>query len=228
MLVLIAEDDANLRQGLADLLQLEGYATVTAECGASAIAAFDKAVPDFCILDVSMPGVDGFEACKKIRARDQRVPILFLTARNEEIDRVLGLGLGADDYMGKPFGASELVARIRAICRRTTHSVKHRNDSQPFVMADLKIDPRALRAYRGNDAIALTPREVSVLLLLYRHPRLVVSRNQLYDECWGQEHFSNSRALDQFISGLRRKVELDPKEPRIISTVHGAGYRFDP
>jgi len=228
MLVLIAEDDANLRQGLAELLQLEGYATVTVECGASAIAAFDKAVPDFCILDVSMPGVDGFDACKKIRERSQRVPILFLTARNEEIDRVRGLGLGADDYMGKPFGASELIARIRAICRRTTPSIKPRNDSETFIMADLKIDPRALRAYRDKEAISLTQREVSVLYLLYRHPRLVVSRNHFYDECWGQEHFSNSRALDQFISALRRKVELNPKEPRIISTVHGTGYRFDP
>lgn len=228
MLILIAEDDTNLRRGLADLLQLEGFDTITAECGASAVATFDSAAPDFCILDVSMPVMDGFEACKRIRARDTKVPILFLTARNEEIDRVLGLGLGADDYMGKPFGAKELLARIRAILRRTPASAKGEPAGEAFVMADLRIDPRALRAYRGKNVIALTIREIAVLLLLYRNPNVVFSRNRLYDECWGQEHFSNSRALDQFISALRRKIEVDPKQPRIISTVHGAGYRFDP
>jgi two-component system, OmpR family, alkaline phosphatase synthesis response regulator PhoP len=228
MLILIAEDDTNLRRGLAELLQLEGFETVTAECGATAVATFEMAAPDFCILDVSMPGVDGFEACKRIRARDAHVPILFLTARNEEIDRVLGLGIGADDYMGKPFGAKELIARIKAILRRTPAAVKKGPANEAFEMADLHIDPRALRAYRGAAVIALTAREMAVLLVLYRNPRMVISRNQLYDECWGQEHFSNSRALDQFISALRRKVETDPKEPRIITTVHGVGYRFDP
>lgn len=228
MLILIAEDDANLRRGLADLLQLEGFKTVTAECGTTAVALFQSAMPDFCILDVSMPGMDGFEACRTIRASGSKVPILFLTARNEEIDRVLGLGLGADDYMGKPFGAKELIARIHAIARRSMASAKPSTDQPVFVMAGLKIDARALRAYRGDTMIPLTSRELAVLQLLYRHPRIVVSRNQLYDECWGQEHFSNSRALDQFISALRRKIEVDPKEPRIIATVHGAGYRFDP
>lgn len=225
MLILIAEDDANLRRGLAELLQLEGFETITAECGSSAVDTFARMHPDFCILDVTMPELDGFEACKQIRKHNPHVPILFLTARNEEIDRVLGLGLGADDYMGKPFSAQELVARIRAICRRTAVPVAA---DDIFVMHDLKIDPRALRAHRAETAIELSPRDVAVLSLLHQHPGLVVTRDQLYDRCWGQEHFSNSRALDQFISTLRRKIESNPATPRIIATVHGAGYRFDP
>lgn len=228
MLILIAEDDPNLRRGLAELLQLEGFSTSPAECGRSAIAAFDNARPDFCILDVSMPGVDGFEVCKHIRGKDRHVPILFLTARNEEIDRILGLGLGADDYMGKPFSSQELLARIRAIARRTAAGSPLVRGAGDFVMCDLKIDPRALRAYRNATAIDLTPREAAVLKYFHERAGFVVSRNELYDHCWGQEHFSNSRALDQFISALRRKIESSLASPRIIATVHGAGYRFDP
>ncbi len=225
MLILIAEDDANLRHGLAELLKLEGFEAVTAECGSSAVALFEKVQPDFCILDVTMPGLDGFEACKRIREQNLHVPILFLTARNEEIDRILGLGLGADDYMGKPFSARELIARIRAISRRIVDPVAA---DGVFIMYDLRIDPHALRAYRTEIAIELSPRDVAVLKLLHHRAGFVVSRDQLYDTCWGQEHFSNSRALDQFISTLRRKIESNPAAPRIITTVHGAGYRFDP
>lgn len=228
MLILIAEDDANLRRGLAELLQLEGFETVTAECGLSALAAFEHMPPDFCIFDVAMPGIDGFEACKRVRARNPHVPILFLTARNEEIDRVLGLGLGADDYMGKPFSAQELIARIRAICRRTAASPPASTGEGVFVMGDLRIDLRALRAYRGGAAIGLSTREAAVLRLLFLRAGLVVSRDELYNHCWGQEHYTNSRALDQFISALRRKIECNPAAPRIITTVHGAGYRYDP
>lgn len=228
MLILIAEDDVNLRRGLAELLQLEGFNIVTAECGLSAIATFEKVKPDFCILDVSMPGIDGFDACKRIRERNTHVPILFLTARNEDIDRVLGFGLGADDYMGKPFSSQELIARIKAISRRTAVTTLAPPDNGVFAMCDLRIDPRALRAYRAEIAIGLSPREVAVLRLLHQCAGFVVRRDQLYDGCWGQEHFPNSRALDQFISALRRKIESNPAAPRIIATVHGAGYRFDP
>lgn len=226
MKILIAEDDANLRRGLAELLQLEGFQVVAAQSGTSAAVAFESSPADFCILDVSMPGIDGFEVCKRIRHRAPNVPILFLTARNDEIDRVLGFGLGADDYMGKPFSSRELVARVKAISRRAAPPVVPENGT--FMMSDLKIDPRALRAYRNGEAIALSPREADVLKMLHRNSGLVVSRDQLYDECWGQAHFANSRALDQFISALRRKIESNAAAPCIIKTVHGAGYRFDP
>ena len=227
MLILIAEDDANLRRGLAELLEMEGFETVTAACGVTAVDVFQNSKPDFCILDVSMPGLDGFEVCKEIRKQDHQVPMLFLTARNEEIDRVRGLGLGADDYMGKPFGTQELLARVRAILRRLAPAKATPAADAAFNMHELRVEPRALRAYRGQTAIALSSREVDVLRMLYKHAGYVVSRDELYNDCWGHEHFPNSRALDQFISSLRRKIESDPSSPRIIVTVHGAGYRYD-
>lgn len=228
MQILIAEDDTNLRRGLSELLQLEGYDVITAECGLSAVELFKTRSPDFCILDVSMPGLDGFETCKAIRQLDQKVPIIFLTARNEEINRLLGFGLGADDYVGKPFGSQELIARISAILRRTSSEQSTKPDDDVFVMGDLRVDARAMRAYRSETGIALSPKEISVLRLLHNQAGLAVTRDALYDRCWGREHYPNSRALDQFISNLRRKIETDPASPRIITTVHGAGYRFDP
>lgn len=228
MRILVVEDDANLRRGLADLLALEGHETVPVEDGTEALCVFSGKHPDFCILDVGLPGRDGFEVCKAMRALDPDVPILFLTARTEEIDRVLGFGLGADDYLGKPFSSLELVARIRAISRRRTPSSKGRRDDGSFTMRDLCIDPRALRAFRGSAVIALTPREIDLLCLLNERPGQAISRDEIYDRCWGQEHFANSRALDQFVAMLRRKIERDPRAPEIISTVHRVGYRFDP
>lgn len=230
MKILIAEDDGHLRQGLADLLALEGFATAVAEDGARALEAFAVSPPDFCILDVTMPGLDGFEVCKAIRARGYDVPILFLTARTEEIDRVLGFGLGADDYVGKPFSSRELVARIHAIARRRSPLVAGATgvaESGCFTMRDLRIDPPALRAFRGDRAIDLSQRELNVLRLLHDRVGLAVSRNELYDKCWGRAYFPNSRALDQFVAALRRKIERHAASPAIISTVHGIGYRYD-
>lgn len=226
MMILIAEDDPKLRSGLAELMELEGHRVLTAECGRSALAAFEKDRPQFCIFDVSMPGMDGFELCKAVRKRDPDVPVLFLTARNEEIDRLLGLGVGADDYMGKPFSAQELIARVKAISRRSLAGADRASERE-FALGDLRIDPLALRAHRADAVIDLSVREVAVLQLLHRRTGRVVSRDELYDECWGQSHFANSRAVDQFVSGLRRKIEIDPAEPALIKTVHGAGYRYD-
>lgn len=228
MLVLIAEDDANLRRGLSDLLQLEKFETVVAECGKSAVAQFERFRPDFCILDVTMPGLDGFEVCKAIRAADPDVPVLFLTARTDEIDRVLGFGLGADDYVGKPFSSRELVSRVRAIARRSAKGVRPAQEDGSFVMHDLKISTKAQRAFRGEEVIELTSREVAVLKVLHERAGFVVTRDELYDRCWGRSHFANSRALDQFIAALRRKIELEGATRRVINTVHGTGYRYDP
>lgn len=227
MMILIAEDDPRLRGGLAELMELEGFSVTPAACGVSALEAFERLRPDFCILDVTMPGMDGFELAKAIRKRNSRVPILFLTARDEEIDRLLGLGIGADDYMGKPFSAQELIARIKAVSRRTFGLSGDGLQDRAFTLGDLRVAPDALRAYRDRTVIELTPREIAVLMLLHRRAGLVVTRDQLYDECWGQSHFANSRAVDQFVSSLRRKIEIDAAEPLIIKTVHGAGYRYD-
>lgn len=224
MLILVAEDDAHLRRGLCDLLALENFTTIAAEDGTAALAMFSRQRPDFCLLDVTMPGLDGFEVCRAIRAIDAAVPVLFLTARSDEIDRVRGFGLGADDYVAKPFSSLELISRIRAIDRRCAQRAAKPDDT--FTMRDLTISPKALRAFRAGRTIELTAREAAVLALLRRRAGYVVTRDELYDHCWGRSYFANSRAVDQFIAALRRKI-ADVGEPRLIETVHGAGYRFD-
>lgn len=230
MRILIAEDDAHLRRGIADLLMLEGYACVAVADGAAALAAFRASVPDFCIFDVVMPGLDGITLCRTIRRENADVPILLLTARGQEIDRVLGLEGGADDYVAKPFGTRELVARIRAITRRSARSPARSPagaDARRFRMGDLDVDRGALRAFRDGRAIDLARREVELLAVLHARAGQAVSRDALLDLCWGRDYMPNSRALDQYVSALRRKIERDPAAPRIIRTVHGVGYRYD-
>ncbi len=227
--ILIAEDDEHTREALREVLTMEGFQVVAAADGLQAVDFFRVENPDFVCLDVMMPGLNGYEVCKQIRKQDEKVPILFLTAKAEEIDTVLGLELGADDYMTKPFGVKEIIARIRAILRRTATRVSpgRTKGDEVFTMDDLRIVPDELRAYRGEVEIQLSPRDVKVLRLLFDRRGKVVDRNTLADEVWGVDYFPESRALDQHISQLRKRVEKDPSQPRIIRTVHGAGYRFE-
>ncbi len=224
--ILIAEDDDHTRDALREVLTMEGYQVVPAADGLQAVDFFRVENPDFVCLDVMMPGLNGYEVCKQIRKQDEKVPILFLTAKSEEIDTVLGLELGADDYMTKPFGVKEIIARIRAILRRTATRGGPKSD-ETFVMDDLRIVPEELRAYRDKVDMPLSPRDVKVLRLLFERRGKVVDRNTLADEVWGVDYFPESRALDQHISQLRKRIEKDPANPRIIRTVHGAGYRFE-
>lgn len=224
--ILIAEDDDNTRDGLREILTMEGYEVIPASDGLQAVDFFRVENPDFVCLDVMMPGLNGYEVCKQIRRQDEKVPILFLTAKAEEIDTVLGLELGADDYMTKPFGVKEIIARIRAILRRTATRGGGKSDDD-FTMDDLRIVPTELRAYRDKTEIPLSPRDVKVLRLLHDRRGKVIDRNTLADEVWGVDYFPESRALDQHISQLRKRVEKDPAQPRIIRTVHGAGYRYE-
>jgi DNA-binding response OmpR family regulator len=229
MKILIAEDDDHTREALREVLSMEGYEIVTASDGLQAVDFFRATQPDFVCLDVMMPGQNGYEACKQIRKMDENVPILFLTAKSEEIDTVLGLELGADDYMTKPFGVKEIIARIRAILRRTAgrSGTAPATRDEDFVMDDLRIVPSELRAYRDGVEIPLSLRDAKVLSLLYQRRGKVVDRNTMADEVWGVDYFPESRALDQHISQLRKRIEKDPASPRIIRTVHGAGYRFE-
>lgn len=226
MKILIAEDDTHTREALREVLSMEGYEVITASDGLQAVDFFRASRPDFVCLDVMMPGQNGYEVCKQIRRLDEAVPILFLTAKSEEIDTVLGLELGADDYMTKPFGVKEIIARIRAITRRTAARGGKSQDGE-FQMDNLRVVPSELRAYRGQNEIQLSPRDVKVLRLLHERRGKVVDRNTLADEVWGVDYFPESRALDQHISQLRKRIEEDPASPRIIRTVHGAGYRFE-
>ncbi len=228
MRMLIAEDDATMRHAIAQLFQAEGFECLLSADGLEALKAFRKHQPDFCIIDVMMPGIDGFELCRTIRGENDQVPVLMLTARQDEIDRVVGLELGADDYVTKPFGSRELVARVKTILRRAAHA---RSDgvleAARFRIGDLDVDVKAQRGYRDGEQIDLTRREVAILLTLFHRSGQVVSRDDLFDECWGRDYMPNSRALDQCVMTLRRKVERNPRRPAIIQTVHGAGYRYD-
>ena len=228
MRVLIAEDDRNIRVGLEELLQDEGYETIAAEDGSRALELYRRESPDFVCLDIMMPGVNGYEVCREIRRDDPNVPIIFISAKSEEVDKVLGLELGADDFILKPFGVREVIARIRAVTRRCLVRDRHAASQAPFDMGDLHVLPAELRARRGDTVIDLSLRDVHILQLLHRLRGQVVDRNTLFNECWGLSYVSNSRTLDQHISQLRKRIEADPKHPRIIHTVHGAGYRYDP
>jgi DNA-binding response OmpR family regulator len=224
MRILVVEDDPAIRAGLVDLLVGHGYVAIGMENAANGLAEYRRERPHFVILDVMMPGESGYEVCRKIRASDDETPILFLTAKSEEVDRVLGLELGADDYVIKPFGAHEIIARVRAITRRC-YREKRLTATAPFRFGDLTVEPSELRAKRGEVTIDLSLRELALLELFARNPGKVLTRDELLDHAWGKDYVPNSRTLDQHISVLRRKVELDPAAPRLIQTVHGSGYR---
>ena len=227
MKILIAEDDANTRQALHEVMDREGFEVVEAANGREALALFQSARPDIICLDVMMPGMDGYEVCRRIRQQDEKVPVLFLTAKAEEIEKVLGLELGADDYMTKPFGVKEVLARIRAILRRSGLLRSPGNADDSFLMGDVRVYPAELRAMRGVQEVQITLRDITVLRLLHQMKGKVVGREQIAEVVWGAAFFPESRALDQHISQLRKKIEVDPSAPRIIRTVHGLGYRFD-
>lgn len=225
MHILIAEDDTLIQQGLADLLTKEGYQVSCANDGEQAMSLYQAARPQLVLLDIMMPYKDGYQVCREIRQLDESVPIIFLSAKSEEIDKVVGLELGADDYIAKPFGTREVIARIRAVTRRFLRS--QQSTQTQFKLGDLCVYPQELRAKRDNDTIELSLRDVKILELLSQHKHQVVTRDQLFDYCWGRDYLPSSRTLDQHISKLRKSIEVDPKQPQVIVTVHGVGYRCD-
>jgi len=227
MKVLLAEDDHLTRQGLAEILRAEGYEVVEAVEGRSALELFRSASPDFVCLDIMMPEINGYDVCRRMRDIRADVPIVFITAKSDEIDKVLGLELGADDFIVKPFGVKEVVARIRAVTRRCHLAHSEGPAPRSFVMGDLEVFPAELRAHRGDQVIELSLRDVRIVELLYQHRGEVLDRNSIFNHCWGLDYLPNSRTLDQHISQLRKRIEIDPKNPQLIRTVHGAGYRFD-
>jgi len=225
MKVLIAEDDRFTREGLAEVLEGEGYRVVAAVDGSEAIRLFQLESPDFVCLDVMMPGRSGYEACRAIRAQSAEVPIIFISAKAEEFDRLVGFELGADDFIVKPFSVREVVARVRAVARRCC--ARQPNVPAEFRMGDLKIIPAELRSRRQDEVIELSPRDVRILQLLHDHAGKALDRNTIFRIGWGEDYFPNSRTLDQHISQLRKRIESDPGNPTLIQTVHGVGYRFE-
>lgn len=221
--ILVAEDDATLVEALVYNLRREQYETVVARTGLQAIVASRAERPDLILLDLMLPEIDGFEVCRTIRAGSQ-VPIIMLTARDSEEDSVLGLEMGADDYVTKPFRLRELLARIKAGLRRSEVDSVH----QILTFADVTIDPAARAVRRRGEVIHLLPREFDLLLYLARNPGVTLTRSQILEEVWDSEYLGEARTVDVHIRRLRSKLEVDPARPALIRTVHRVGYTFNP
>jgi len=220
--ILLAEDDPITREAVAALLEAEGHQISAAKDGREALAHWRKHRAELVLLDIMMPGASGYEVCRFIRAEDRRVPVLFLSAKSEEVDVVLGLELGADDFVRKPFGKHELLARVRAVLRRNDEP----RIPEEFAFGPWRVFPKRLVAEWAEQRVELTPREAKLLAFLSGRTGDVVTRDELLNACWGLEYFPESRTLDQHILNLRKKIEADPSKPVLIETVRGAGYRF--
>jgi len=223
MRLLVVDDDPAVLEALALVLDLDGFEVTTAVDGREAIRTMSVATPDAVILDVLMPGLDGLEVCRRIRATGNRTPVLMLTARGEVSERVAGLEAGADDYLAKPFAREELVARLRALLRRTGWE----GDDQLLRFEDLELDPAAHEARRGPRVLELTRTEFLLLELLMRHPRQVLARATIFDRVWGYDFGPASNSLEVYIGYLRRKTEA-AGEARLVQTVRGIGYVLRP
>lgn len=234
--ILVVDDEPNIRDTVAITLRREGFDVVLAETGIEALERMDDR-PDVVVLDIMLPGVDGLEVCRRIR-QSSSVPIILLSARGEEIDRVVGLEIGADDYLTKPFAMRELVARIRALIRRmhmdhierpsghVEPSAPEPGEHGPFVVGDITVDPSARQATLRGEPIELKKKEFDLLEYFARHPGVVMTREALLREVWGYQHHVDTRTVDVHIRWLRQKIEDDPGDPRRLLTVRGHGYRF--
>ncbi|AHF91345.1 response regulator with CheY-like receiver domain and winged-helix DNA-binding domain [Opitutaceae bacterium TAV1] len=235
--ILIAEDDPNIRQGLAATLESEGYDVTAASDGAQALALYPQQKYDLVILDVMMPRASGYDVCRELRAHDARIPVLFLTAKGEEIDKVSALKLGADDYVTKPFGVHELLARVEALLRRARLAADAPGNGRTpaaglppvFTLGEARIDRNRLTAtLPDREPVALTARELKLAEVFAAHPGAVLARDTLLNAVWGVSYFGTTRTLDQHVAQLRKKIEQKPDTPRTLVTVHGIGYRHDP
>jgi DNA-binding response OmpR family regulator len=227
--ILVVEDDSNILLGLETILAGEGYQVAVCNRGDKALEAVTKIQPGLIILDVMLPGANGFDVCRQIRAKKIAAPILMLTAKGQEIDKVIGLDSGADDYVTKPFGVRELVARIQALLRRVNGNVADsRNDSSSFRIGANEIDPKTLMLKRGRTTEELTAREMKILQLMHARPGEVFSRDRLLNEVWGYNYFGTTRTLDQCIVQIRKKLADSGGHPMHLLTVHGVGYKLVP
>jgi two-component system response regulator MprA len=222
--ILVAEDDRAVRESLVRALQLEGYTVAATKNGAEALEAVRQAEPDVVLLDVSMPMVDGLTVCRVLRAEHNQVPVLMLTARTEPSDRVAGLDAGADDYLPKPYDLDELLARVRALLRRSSYTADGAGASdQDLVLGDLRLDPSGRRVFRGEREIQLSKTEFDLLALLVANRGIVLDHSTIYDRIWHYDFGPDSKNLAVYIGYLRRKTEAEG-EPRVVHTVRGVGY----
>ena len=225
--VLIVEDDPHILLGLEEVLKSESYETASCNRGDEAVALVAKFQPTLIVLDVMLPGVSGYDICKQLRAKKIATPILMLTAKGQEIDKVIGLDLGADDYVTKPFGVRELLARIQALLRRSGNgATAQADDESPFQIGSATIDPKTFQLKRGRAVAELTAKEVKLLQVFHAHVGEVLSRDKLLNEVWGYNYYGTTRTLDQVIVQLRKKLGDNGGEPKFLQTVHGVGYKL--
>jgi two-component system response regulator ResD len=223
--VLVVDDEPIVREILERYLDREGFEVTTAVDGQAALEAFEASRPDLILLDLMLPRIDGLEVFRRIRERRDRTAVIMLTARGEETDRVVGLELGADDYVAKPFSPREIVARVRAVLRRADG---RRAEPETIEVGELTIDTRAREVRTGGEPIELTPKEFDLLSFFAANPRTVFTRTQLLEELWDLAYAGDPSTVTVHIRRLREKVEQDPSNPRHLVTVWGAGYRFEP
>lgn len=231
--ILVIEDEPTVRSGLIDNLTCEGYKVISSDNGLEGLELFKRENPDLVILDWMMPGLDGLEVCKRIRSEQSAVPIIMLTAKGGEVDKVVGLELGADDYLTKPFGMRELFARVKALLRRVRPAAAPLAESESLnqsieelTFGAVEVDFRTYRARRSGREIFMSAKEFELLRFLASQEDVPVTRDQLLDNVWGYNSYPSTRTVDNFIARLRHKVEELPERPRHIVTVHGVGYKF--
>jgi DNA-binding response OmpR family regulator len=226
--ILIVEDDPHILLGLEEILKGEGHEVAVCPRGDQAVDAVAKHRPALIVLDVMLPGLSGYDVCKQLRAKKVATPILMLTAKGQEMDKVIGLDLGADDYVTKPFGVRELVARLHALLRRggSVASSAESNSAAIFKIGAAAIDPKKFELRRGKSVEELTAKELKLLQLFHAHPGEVFSRDKLLNEVWGYGYFGTTRTLDQVIVQLRKKLDDSAEHPKHLLTVHGVGYKL--
>lgn len=227
--ILVVEDDSHIRMGLVETLLSEGYEVSECGDGSQALAMIRERKPVLILLDVMLPGKNGFDICRELRSQGERTAVIMLTAKGQEVDKVVGLELGADDYVTKPFSLRELLARVQAQLRRIEPAQTSSSQEVPEEIAfgTVTIRSAALRGTREKDEFELTPRELKIIALLFREAGNAISRDQILNEVWGQDYYGTTRTLDQVIVKIRQKIETDPKSPTHLTTVHGLGYRLE-
>src|SRR3569833_127748 len=227
--ILIVENDPHNHLGLEEVLKSEGFDVAACARGDHALDCVTKHKPALILLDDIQPGLSGYDICKQLRGKKITTPILMLTAKGQEIDKVVGLDLGADDYVTKPFGVRELLARIHALLRRGTNSVPTNGHDavSPFEIGEATIDPKTFQVRRRKNIVELTARELKLLQLFHAHPGEVLSRDRLLNEVWGQNYYGTTRTLDQDIVQLRKKLGDNGDAPKHLLTVHGVGYKLN-
>ena len=224
--ILVVEDEPNLSSGLRDNLEYEGYKVTVAENGVDGLKQILSKAHDLVLLDVMLPQMSGFDVCRRAREAGVEIPIIFLTAKSEEIDKVVGLEIGSDDYITKPFSVRELLARVKAILRRSGASKEGDQSREHVRIGKLHVNFASFNAEDDSGPVKMSHKEVAILKYLYERRNEIISRQDLLENVWGYEETPTTRTVDNFIVKLRHKVESDPNHPRIILTVHGTGYKM--